>query len=259
MAHDLDLTGLNPETRAAVAEYRLGQEYVTRLKAAGLWPGTSSIENYQRKARIQQELFTEFPDAGLPIFALDKAETRAHAQELCEQWVEQHSGYETLTAKEFWDAVWSRPNHDRDNPDLLLTLIEESCLTPAAVRELLADVWTVTEFPGHNGGVDRWRDAFDQAGWLSDDDSAQPTEPLTLYRGATPEHQYGMSWTADPERARWFAKRFSSPHSPGYIYRRTFAPREILARFTGRNEDEYVVWIDPDDTDTEQDWADPND
>jgi hypothetical protein len=246
------------EIEAMAAQFRVEREYVTRLKAVGLWPGTSGIEHYQRKMQIQQDIYRDYPDVDLPMFALEKAETRLHAEELARQWCREHGGEETLTAEEFWSAVWSRPNHDRDNPDLLLTLIEEGCLTPAAMRELIADVWTSTEFPGANGGVDRWRDAFDIAGWISDDESERPTEPLTLYRGAVPEYQRGMSWTLDPERAVWFAKRFMHGNDAGLVYRRTFGPREILARFTGRGEDEYVVWIESDD-DTEQDWADPND
>lgn len=254
-------TDLDPETRALVAEINAGRMYCQRLRDAGLWglTGQEIVHRHLDKMMISQQVYAEIGQTygvNLPMFALDKAETREHAEELAEQWVEEHSGLNDLTAEEFWDSVWSRPNHDRDNPDLLLTLIEHDCLTEEATRELLASVWMHTEFPGSNGGIERWRDAFDAAGWISDDDSPLPREPVTLYRGAVPDHQRGLSWTADPERAAWFATRFSHTESQALVYRRTFQPRELLARFTGRGENEYVVWIDPDD-DTEQDWADP--
>src|SRR4029078_6886251 len=98
------------------------------------------------------------------------------------------------------------------------------------------------------------RAASEPAGGSSDAASERPTEPLTLYRGATEEHQRGLAWTADPERAQWFAKRVDFQDDPALVYRRTFAPQDIMARFAGRGEDEFIVWIEPDD-DTEQDWA----
>jgi hypothetical protein len=233
-------------TNTALEQYRAGLTYIDRLREAGLWDLRGreyGMEQMRAKIEIQQQIYAEFPDANLPMFYLDKAETLQHMEELAEELVEKHSGYKTLTAQEFWREAWSRPHHDRDHPDLLLALIESDCLTEDATRELLEDVWVTVEFPEQNGGSQRWMDAFDMAGWVSDDESERPTEPMVLYRGAIEDHKVGMAWTADPERAAWFAQRLSSGMEPGHVYRRTFQPREILARFAGRNEDEYVCWV----------------
>jgi 8-oxo-dGTP pyrophosphatase MutT (NUDIX family) len=228
---------------ALVAQYRAGNLYCKRLKEAGLWDARGyDIDLIRKKYQIQAEVYEEFADVELPMFCLEKAETHKHMQELAEQWVEEHSGLNTLTVKKFWDGVYGRPNHDRDYPDLLLTLVEEDCLTEKATRKLLAEVWMQTEFPGVNGGNERWLDAFDAAGWVSDNKSERPTTPMTLYRGAVEDHKIGLAWTADPERAAWFAKRFNYGDDVGKVYRRIFQPHELLARFTGRNEDEYVCW-----------------
>jgi MFS superfamily sulfate permease-like transporter len=44
-----------------------------------------------------------------------------------------------------------------------------------------------------------------------------PEAPVTLYRGCAPERRFGMSWTTDLDRARWFAERDLS-HGTGNVY-----------------------------------------
>ncbi len=88
-----------------------------------------------------------------------------------------------------------------------------------------------------------WVDLFDEAGYTVDGQSApRPTQPVTLYRGCHHDRRFGMSWTADLERARWFADR-DLGLGPGLVYVTTADPKSLLA-FIGdghRRESEYVV------------------
>lgn len=63
---------------------------------------------------------------------------------------------------------------------------------------------------------------------------------LEVYRGAVEgENERGLSWTMDRERAGWFAERFGKG---GKVWKTTVSPRtDIVAIFTGRNEDEVVL------------------
>jgi hypothetical protein len=239
------------ETADPLTQYQAGRAYKALLIEADLWDpksrGQYGLPEMQKKMELQQKIYAEFP--GLSFMFLDKAETMLHAEALKDELVEKHSGLGDLTARDFWGQYWSRPNHDRDLPDLVLDLLEENCFTEEAARELLEHAWVSTEFPEQNGGSERWQEAFDAAGWISDDDSERPTEPMTLYRGAAEGHALGMAWTADRERAAWFARRFGTAMSEGHVYKIVVDPRMILARFAGRNEDEYVLWTqDMDET-----------
>jgi hypothetical protein len=224
--------------------YTAGRDYIQALKDNGLWdPGSrrarGDIDYHRKKLELQQK-FT-FPE--MPMFYLDKVETKTHAEELEDELLDEYEETESLTQEEFYSKYWSRPHHDRDLPELLLNLLDYDVLTQEAAIALLKEAWTGTEFPTQNDEEtqDRWTSAFSSAGWVSDDGSTRPTEPVRLYRGAVPECSYGMSWTGDVEKARWFAKRFGPE---GEVFCATFQPGDLLARFTGRNEDEYVVDID---------------
>ena len=84
----------------------------------------------------------------------------------------------------------------------------------------------------------------------------KPSAPLTLYRGATPAHARGMSWTLDREHAGWFAQRFENAigvplargarFCPGHVYCATVEPAGILAVVddlepNGRKEHEIII------------------
>ncbi len=51
-----------------------------------------------------------------------------------------------------------------------------------------------------------WREMFDLVGYRENDEPAQrPTEPLGLWRGATPEHRDNWSWTKNRDVAVLYA------------------------------------------------------
>lgn len=82
-------------------------------------------------------------------------------------------------------------------------------------------------------------------------DYPKPAEPLTIYRGATPHRARGMSWTTDPDKARWFTEYRegrSSSTRPAYVYTVVAPPDAVLADVDaleggegGRGEHEIVV------------------
>lgn len=70
------------------------------------------------------------------------------------------------------------------------------------------------------------------------------TGPMTLYRGERDKStHFGMSWTTDPETARFFATRFGA-NSDSVVYRCEFPEKDILAVYgddSGADEHEVLV------------------
>lgn len=73
---------------------------------------------------------------------------------------------------------------------------------------VVADVWSMAEFPVNLMSAEIWVELFGEAGYTEHKQPAQrPAHPVTVYRGAPPERRHGISWTTDMDRARWFAER----------------------------------------------------
>lgn len=122
-------------------------------------------------------------------------------------------------------------------------------------RACLASAWLHTEYP-HAQNQSKIKRAFRRAGWMTDitgdvNDEHAPgrtTMPLKLYRGTTDKRgKRGMSWTAEPERAVWFAKRWAKnvegtvDAGTGCVWSATVEPSRMYAYFYGRGEAEYVI------------------
>lgn len=157
--------------------------------------------------------------------------------------------------------------HDRDLGWAVLAVAAEGCLTPDEEVVGIRMAWSHPEFPEANADARAWRAAFERIGYTSDealyvdDDEDQvddedldadeadllrvprPAEPMRLYRGALAARRRGLAWTADPERAAWFARRFNG--TPGmhtaHVWTVLCPPERLLARIVGRHEDEYVA------------------
>lgn len=121
-------------------------------------------------------------------------------------------------------------------------------MTVEQLRECLEEAWVLTEFLGFSSRS-MVLSLFRAAGWTTDllDLEGKPVpRPQTsqvLYRGCRRKRDgRGMSWTSDPIKARWFAKRLlRRKGQPGYVFRTTVKPDALLARFVGRGEAEYVL------------------
>lgn len=63
---------------------------------------------------------------------------------------------------------------------------------------------------------------------------------ITLYRGvAKGRKEKGMSWTNNKSKAEWFKNRFGGE---GYMLEMTVKKEDVLAYFSRRDEDEYLVY-----------------
>ncbi len=89
---------------------------------------------------------------------------------------------------------------------------------------------------------DEWRELFDLAGYREDDwPTDRPTEPLVLWRGATPEHRANWSWTDVRDAAIHYASGWLVQDEIGLVWRAVVEPDRLLAKLGGRRFNEYVV------------------
>lgn len=95
-------------------------------------------------------------------------------------------------------------------------------------------------------GREEWRELFEFAGYCEDDEPAdRPAEPLTLWRGATPEHRANWSWTDSRDAALMFASGWMVQEELGLLWRAAVEPDRLLAKMTAaRGFSEYVVDTD---------------
>lgn len=134
-------------------------------------------------------------------------------------------------------------NHTRDLPGYALLIIYAGVLDRDTARDLAVFAWRATEWP-ERPHTEEWRTAWTRLGFCSDtEDVTAPTEPVELYRGATPKFKRGMAWTDDRDRALWFASRYpkGDGFGQGRVYGATVEPGRVFARILGRSEDEWVI------------------
>ena len=205
------------------------------------WREDPSAQATMRREHIKMEVGAEF---GLDYFAfeLDRLETYMEATDLRRALLTEHRDAEDLTYAKVMEQYYARPNHHRDLPQLALPLVLEHCMPQDEAVTLLKFAWTMPEFPADSEDVaHEWIEAFSMLVWVTDVDGEEPPEePLTLYRGADRDSGgRGLAWTTDPDRAKWFAYRLGREGRT--VFTAVAPPGVILAHFTGRNEDEYVV------------------
>lgn len=116
---------------------------------------------------------------------------------------------------------------------------------------LLSDAWITSENP--NGDINvstnlavKWFKQADKQILMNKEEYQvylSFPDYLTVYRGvAINRNQYGLSWTTDYEKAKWFAHRFDTDEK-GYVLKATISKENILAYFNSREEFEVVVNI----------------
>lgn len=158
-----------------------------------------------------------------------------------------------------WNELASRLGRN-DLPEALAYNFEK--LTAVELADAVCEAWSGAEYPERLLTQGVWMAMFDRADYVIDGKPAdRETLPdwVTVYRGAIPDRRDGMAWTGDINTARWFANRFTGilpGDKTGRVYKLTVAREFVLARITGRNEDEYI--IDTQDLD-EVEWVDVTD
>lgn len=122
-------------------------------------------------------------------------------------------------------------------------------LNSAELGKILANAWMRSENPNMDPNVSQSKliSLFKKADprYLMDSEEqsqlAGLPDPVTVYRGVTSFNRsrvHAMSWTLNPETAKWFAHRFGEN---GTVYEAQIPKEHILALFNGRNEAEIVV------------------
>jgi len=131
-----------------------------------------------------------------------------------------------------------------ETPDLLCDLHVNGSLDLAAHPGVVAEAWSDPEYPERSVEPDLWVKFFRTAGYTYDGQRATPpTEPITVYRGCTPDGRKGMAWTSDIEIARRFAHGQLRGRPLGHVYVFEAPPEAMLAFIheNGREESEYVI------------------
>jgi hypothetical protein len=130
-------------------------------------------------------------------------------------------------------------------PALLFDLYYGKSLDLAAHPRVVAGAWSSAEYPERClEPPDIWAELFRTAGYTHDGQPATPpTEPITVYRGCTPDGREGISWTSDLAVARSFAHDQLRGRAVGHVYAFDAPPDALLAYIheTGRQESEYVI------------------
>lgn len=117
---------------------------------------------------------------------------------------------------------------------------------------LLSDAWIRTEMPSNDSNfkpsefIKLFKNAEKES--LMDAEELQQYNELpdtvSVYRGVKsdrPNKVLQLSWTLDPDKAEWFAKRFDED---GVVYEATIDKKNILALFSRRGEAEIIVDLD---------------
>lgn len=144
-----------------------------------------------------------------------------------------------------WADVMGRLGRN-DYPVALANAVAEGRLTdPAEVAAGIESAWTMAEWPLQRLSADLWVGIIDSV--ITEDQYLHGHTPtplselpefITLWRGATEEHQAGMSWTDSREQAEWFAGRLGPA---GVVWEATVLNTMVLARFSSRSESEWVI------------------
>lgn len=145
-----------------------------------------------------------------------------------------------MTADQFGDGLGRN-----DLPELLYDLWMSGSLNVAEHPSVVTRAWSAHDWPTRALEADVWIQLFDEAGYTHDGLPAdRPSQPVTVYRGCSPEARFGMSWTTDLDLARRFASgQLWAYPIPGDVYVFTAAPVSLLAFIheSDRKESEYVI------------------
>lgn len=110
----------------------------------------------------------------------------------------------------------------------------------------LRECWTLEENPNQDCNVSlvesiKFFKGADKQYLMNSEDLAifkSIPDTIKLYRGVSPGREPdGLSYTANRGKAEWFANRFGE----GYVIEKTVPRHAVLAYFSVRDEDEYVV------------------
>ncbi len=181
-------------------------------------------------------------------------------------WQSENSEYEKgilekgTVAHKKWKELFTKAINDADTVfhiyfllnkpwAMLFIRLVEPFLSVEDFTDLLKDAFTEMEQPNmdSNVSVTQLKNYFKKCdkNALMEDEELEVYNSLpdivTVYRGVTSYNNKKikvLSWTIDPEVAKWFANRYQQK---GQVYTATISKKHILAYFGGRNEAEVIV------------------
>jgi hypothetical protein len=137
-----------------------------------------------------------------------------------------------------------------ESPALILDLwqsgvLEQVHLLPFGIN----DAWCSSERPLSQLDWPLWLGLLEDAGivkgatWLDAGRvrKVRHKRPLRLYRGAPADWRLGPSWTSSLSVAETFATGRLRGRHLGTVWTAEVEPSRLLARITGRDEDEYLI------------------
>lgn len=212
----------------------------------------SRLEEQARRNELWGDIREQYgyPRVGPPLTMEEqKAGEWRNCQLVTADAVAAHRGKHDLDS--FTRPFYSRATATRDAPFFVGACVHAGCFTEEVAVEAVAWSWSMPEWPEGNFGKPFWLRLFGAVGYLHHDraDDLTRTPPETvpdLWRGAISSRRKGLAWTADRERAEWFAQRWEAGghfkqlhlwHLPAGAVE----PRRVLARFDGRGEAEWVI------------------
>lgn len=157
-----------------------------------------------------------------------------------------------MTAEKIQNAITLRELYIMVRKSYRLTFLKyaKKFMSLKDFSHYLADAWVSSENPNQDANCDidmliSWFQQADKKTLMVAEDykvyTSLPAE-LNIYRGvALGREPNGLSWTADLEKAKWFAHRFDRGDKQGYVEAAIVNKAGVLAYFNTIDEDELVV------------------
>jgi len=128
-------------------------------------------------------------------------------------------------------------------PRVLRDAIHASRVPIEDLPELIAFAWLRDDSPTSDITEFDWIEIFKTAGFFSyPPGRSLPASMITVYRGATADRLYRMSWAEDRNVAIQLGRRHAW-RSPAALYSATIEPAGLLA-FLGRQGEGWTVVVD---------------
>lgn len=133
---------------------------------------------------------------------------------------------------------------------LLFVKMCQELLSDKELAEYLADAWVTEDNPNMDVNVSR-REALElfkkcKKTYLMTPEDYQYyknlPDQITVWRGVgVGRTKYGLSWTDDEEKAKWFMNRWNAAGEQGTMLRATVDKKDVVAYFNTRNEKEILL------------------
>ena len=195
-------------------------------------------------------VFHPYLETSTVIVALDKSKPMdSHNMQIADILTdkEAHAQWREMMAEKIQNTTALRELYIMVRKSYRLTFLKyaKKFMSLKDFSHYLADAWVSSENPSQdvNCSLSLLISWFQQA----DKKVLMETEDYKVYtslpdRGiALGREPNGLSWTADLEKAKWFAHRFDRGDKQGYVEAAIVNKAGVLAYFNTRDEDELVV------------------